>query len=137
MPLILTQNEVTVSGHVYADELGLSYEYPKRYRSRIVDGERFIYYRGRRSASGGTRPQAYLGHGRVGEVGAAPDGRLRCAIEAFVPFPSPLFFKTADGYLEPAANAYGGRAGLYFRTGVRVVPRPVYDRIVALGTGAA
>ena len=43
MPLVLTQNEATESGHAYADVLGESYEYPTRYRNRIREGERFVY----------------------------------------------------------------------------------------------
>ena len=54
MPLVLTQNELTESGHDYADRLGVEYEYPTRYRNLVRTGERFVYYRGRKRAAGGT-----------------------------------------------------------------------------------
>jgi hypothetical protein len=44
LPLVLTQNEATESGHQYADELGVAYEYPTRYRNAIRTGEPFVYY---------------------------------------------------------------------------------------------
>ena len=71
MPLILTQNESTESGHHYADELGVEYEYPARYRNRIRTGEPFVYYPGRRRVEGASQPQAYLGTGVVARFGRA------------------------------------------------------------------
>ena len=68
MPLVLTQNEATESGHTYADVLGIVYEYPRRYASLVQTGEQFVYYRGRRRATGGTQPQVYLGTGVVGTI---------------------------------------------------------------------
>ena len=38
MPLVLAQNESTESGHRYADELGVAYEYPTMYRKTIRSG---------------------------------------------------------------------------------------------------
>ena len=134
MPLILSQNEVTVEpGHDYADRTGISYEYPQRYRRVIVPGERFIYYMGRRRRSGQNGPQVYFGTGVIGEVRTSPtDGdRLECEILDYVPFEDPLFFKDFDGaYREPRAASHGG----YFRDGVRVVDEVIFDAILAAAT---
>jgi hypothetical protein len=45
MPIVLSTNEATASGHAYADITGAAYEYPRRYRRLITQGERFVYYR--------------------------------------------------------------------------------------------
>jgi hypothetical protein len=131
MPLILTQNEVTVQpGHDYADRTGVSYEYPQRYRKIIQPGERFIYYMGRRRRTGGNAPQVYFGSGVIGQVQPSPvDGeRLVCAILDYAPFAEHLFFKDAAGaYRETGAATHRG----YFRNGVRVIDETVFDSILA------
>lgn len=133
MPIVLTQNEATESGHTYADVLGRHYEYPLRYRNLIRPGERFVYYRGRRTRSGGTRPQVYLGSGVIGPTRPSGlEGRLVCDIEDYVPFPSSVPFKDAGGYLEPGAMSYA-KVGLFFRTGVRAIDEASFLRILQLG----
>jgi hypothetical protein len=130
--LVLTQNESTESGHRYADELGVEYEYPTRYRNRVRPGEPFVYYRGRRRAEGGLQPQVYLGTGVVGAIRPSEtEGRLVCSIEDFDPFPSPLPFKLDGDYLEPLGAVPPDRAGLYFRQGVREIDEETYARILA------
>src|SRR4051794_10323953 len=120
MPLVLAQNEATESGHQYADELGVAYEYPTRYQNVIQTGEPFVYYRGRRRADGGVQPQVYLGVGVVGQIGPSnAPGRLICSIENYTPFHTPVPFRDSDGYLEPIGSVPADRAGLYFRQGVR------------------
>jgi Protein NO VEIN, C-terminal len=132
VPLVLTQNESTESGHSYADELGVEYEYPTRYRNRIRTGEPFVYYRGRRRADGTLQPQVYLGSGVVGLIRPSRvEGRLVCAIEDFVPFAEPLPFKDAGEYLEPLGKIPPDKAGLYFREGVREISDDTYTRILA------
>ncbi len=134
MPLVLTQNEATASGHSYADVLGVSYEYPRLYQNLIRPGERFVYYRGRRRAVGGTQPQVYLGVGVVGHVHGSPtDGLLRCVVTDYEPFETPLPFKSGDAYYETPANGLGARAGLHFRRGVRRIAETDYERILQHG----
>lgn len=136
MPLILTQNESTESGHSYADELGVAYEYPTRYRNRIQTGEPFIYYRGRRRAEGGVQPQVYLGTGVIGEIRPSSNaGLLLCAIEDFERFREFVPFKLGGDYLEPIGKLPRERAGLYFREGVRSITEETFARI--LGVAAA
>ena len=132
MPLVLTQNESTESGHRYADELGVEYEYPTLYRNRIRTGEPFVYYRGRRRAEGGLQPQVYLGTGVVGAIRPSEtEGRLVCSIKDFDPFTSPLPFKLDGDYLEPLGSVPPDRAGLYFRQGVREIDEETFARILA------
>jgi len=81
VPLVLTQNEATESGHEYADRFGEAYEYPVAYRNLIRTGEPFVYYRGRKKAGGGHQPQVYLGVGVVGNIRPSPTpGRLICEV---------------------------------------------------------
>jgi hypothetical protein len=132
MPLVLTQNESTESGHSYADELGVEYEYPTRYRNRIRTGEPFVYYRGRRRADGSLQPQVYLGVGVIGAITPSTNAsRLVCAIEDFLGFNTPLGFKADGYYLEPLGKVPPERAGLYFREGVRVISEDTFARILA------
>jgi Domain of unknown function (DUF3883) len=132
MPLVLTQNEATASGHDYADELGVAYEYPTRYRGWVQPGERFAYYRGRRRPTGSLEPQVYLGVGVVGQIRPSPVmGRLLCAVEDFEEFSPPVPFKIDGAYLEPLGNVPPERAGLYFRPGVRRINEGTYARILA------
>lgn len=135
MPLVFTQNEVNLSEHAYADVLGETYEYPSQYRNLIQPGEQFVYYRGRRRASGRSATPSYLGVGIVSEVTPIGD-RFRCSITNFQPFTPPLPFKTGDGYLEPEANARTA-VGFYFQTGVRRLDQNAFDTMCALGLGTA
>lgn len=136
MPLVLTQNEVTESGHDYGDVLGVSYEYPQRYRNLISAGERFVYYRGRRTTIGPTQPQVYLGTGIIGPISpSSTEGLLTCLIEEYRPFRQPVPFKLGDDYLEAGAGKFGRRAGLYFRNGVRWISEREYLAILEEATG--
>jgi hypothetical protein len=132
MPLVFTQNVTTASGHSYADELGVAYEYPRRYRTWVQAGEPFVYYRGRRRPTGSLEPQVYLGVGVVGEVTPSPVlDRLICAVEDFEEFTPPVSFKIEGEYLENLGNVPPERAGLYFRPGVRRIDEGTYARILA------
>lgn len=134
MPLALTQNEETESGHDYNDVLGVRYEYPTMYRHLVEPGVEFVYYRGRKKKGGGTQPQVYLGAGKVGVVQpSSHTGRLVCLVEDYQPFQAPVPFKIDGKYLEAAAQPLGPRAGLYFRRGVRSIEGDIYRRICSLG----
>ena len=131
MPLVLTQNELTESGHSYADELGVEYEDPNLYRSLIQQGEPFVYYRGRKRADGSKQPQVYLGSGVIGKIEPSPrPGLLICDIEDFLAFNTPVPFKTDGDYLEPLGKVPASKAGLYFRRGVREVDDSTFRRIL-------
>lgn len=129
MPLRLTVNDRTLSGHEYDDVLGERYEFPTRYQQLIQPGVRFVYYRGRRRADGRSGRQEYLGAGVVGTVERSrrDPSLLVCRIEDWCPFTEPLYFKDAEGmWYEPG----GVHGGLYWRQGVREIPDDVFDHIV-------
>lgn len=134
MPLVFTQNEVNLSEHSYADVLGETYEYPSNYKNLIQPGEQFVYYRGRRRASGGSEVPSYLGVGIVSDVMLVGD-RYRCSITNFRPFDPPLPFKAGDQYREPGANSATAK-GFYFQPGVRRLDQAAYDAICESGIGA-
>lgn len=132
MPLVLTQNEVTESGHDYADVLGTTYEFPSRYLGLVEEGEAFVYYRGRRKKGKGNYVPAYLGKGTIGRVQeSSTPGRLTCRIEDYVAFAEPVAFRRDDKYLEGSAPPRGRLTGLYFRPGVRRIDELTYRRICA------
>lgn len=132
MPLVLTVNETTESGHRYADRPGQLYEFPSIYESLVREGERFLHYRGRRRAGGGRQPQVYLGQGIVGKTAPSvenPD-RLACQLIGYRAFTRPVPFRDSTGaYLEPG----GVRRG-YFQRGVRTIRNQDFDAIVELGS---
>jgi hypothetical protein len=129
MPLRLTANDTSLSGHNYDDIVGVRYEFPWRYRNLVQRGERFVYYRRRRRPGGRTQPQAYLGTGIVGEVRSSERyaDRLVCVVEDWQPFGNPLPFRDGDGRYYEAGAELGG---LYWRTGVRALDESAYERIV-------
>lgn len=131
MPLVLTQNEVNLSDLEYADVLGETYEYPARYRTLILPGEQFVYYRGRRRADGSTTTPAYLGTGVISRVSQIGD-RYRCTITNYQPFDAPVGFKDGQTYREPAANSRKA-VGFYFQVGVRALDQAAFDAICRAG----
>ena len=48
MAIILVQSEKTATGEFdhYQDETGKRYQFPSKYKNKILPGEFFIYYRG-------------------------------------------------------------------------------------------
>uniref|UniRef100_UPI0024320A37 protein NO VEIN domain-containing protein n=1 Tax=Gordonia paraffinivorans TaxID=175628 RepID=UPI0024320A37 len=126
MPLVFTQNEVTLSGHLYADVIGETYEFPSRYLRLIRSGEQFLYYRGRRRKAGRGN-QEYFGCGIVAEVFPSGD-RYQCSIADYHPFDPPVPFKSGDRYREPEANEIE-HVGLYFQLGVRRIDQKAFDSI--------
>jgi hypothetical protein len=134
MPLVLTQNEATQSGHSYADQLGVEYEYPTMYRNLIRTGRAFVYYRGRQRAGGGRQPQVYLGVGVIGDIRPSPNsGRLICTVEDVELFGSPVPFKLDGEHLEPLGGISPSVAGRYFQRGVREIDDETFRRILAVG----
>jgi hypothetical protein len=128
MPIVLAENEESESGIQYADHTGVSYQFPKIYRGLIKQGERFVYYRGRKKKGGGRQGQVYFGTGVIGEV--RPDGndveRLTCDIHDYRAFDPLVPFKQGkSAYLE----AGGSRRG-YFQRGVRAISDKEFAEIL-------
>ena len=129
MPLVLAESEVTAAGISYEDRTGVSYQYPSRYRRAIQPGERFVYYKGRRTLDGGRVGQIYFGAGVVGrcEADAKQPDRFTCEILDYRAFSAPVPFKDARGeYLESGAVRRG-----YFQPGVRAISDGDFARILA------
>lgn len=134
MPLVLAQNEKSAADVVYADKLGVSYEFPAGYRSRIIEGERFVYYRGKRKEDDSIQLPHYFGAGVIGKTTPSGAGRYRCTIVNYQPFEPVVPFKIDGRYLEPEANKRPSRhVGLYFQRGVRPIGQDVFDAICKLG----
>jgi len=131
MPIVLSTNEATASGHAYADITGAAYEYPLRYRKRVTPGERFVYYRGRRLPGGKTRRQSYFGTGVIGQITRSNEaGNLVAEVLDYRPFLTGVGLKWADdSYVEPGGVA-GGR---YYQVGVRPISEDVWTRLIDEG----
>lgn len=131
MPLVFTQNDVSVAELDYADVLGEVYEYPARYRTLIQPGERFVYYRGRRRADGSSQTPSYFGCGTVGEITEIGE-RLRCKVVDYQAFKRPVPFRAGDFYREPEANERKA-IGFYYQVGVRSIDERSFDEICEIG----
>lgn len=132
MPLILTQNEVTVSdAHDWKDIEGVQYHYPTKYRNKIKEGERFIYYQGVNRANGKKGEAHYFGTGTIGEIWQDPDpdrqagGKIAwfCKIEDYDRFSSPVLAKING------ENREKGPKNL-FRDGVRLADPTIFESIL-------
>ena len=138
MPIVLTQNETSYSGHEYADVFGSEYEYPSLYSSLVVPGTAFVYYRGTRSADGKRGPASYLGRGCIGATRQSPSSnqRLVATITELSVFGEPVYFKPDGIYLESDANQTDF-PGLYFQRGVRTITQADFELICRLGEAKA
>jgi hypothetical protein len=137
MPLVFAQNEKSAAGVVYADKLGVSYEYPARYRSLIREGERFVYYRGKRREDDSTQVPHYFGTGFIGKI-TQSGGLNRCAIVDFQPFDPIVPFKIGGRYLEQEANTkISKEVGLHYRQGVRKIDQEAFEAICKQGLKSA
>ena len=103
-PLVLVENERTAGGNYdhWQDATGERYQFPNGYKNKVLQGRRFIYYRGARKADGSRRTPEYFGHGIIGEVIEDPsnepdEGKSKrkwiAAISDFTPFIQPVEFK--------------------------------------------
>lgn len=135
--LVLVENEVTYGGKYdhWLDSTGESYQFPNQYRTKIVEGVRFVYYRGVRRADGRRGDAEYFGVGCIGSVWrdptvplAAPRSKWRwfCSVDHFKRFPKPVPSKVDGTYLEAIPNTMG------WRTGVRLISDETFERILRL-----
>jgi hypothetical protein len=133
MPLVFSMHEATVSGVVYTDVPFMSYEYPPTYRALVTPGERFVYYRGRQQADGGSQKQVYLGTGIISNCRPSHNGdRLVCDVLDGHEFDAPLFFRDAsNNHFEPG----GARRG-HFHSSVRWIDDATFARILSAADAA-
>ena len=136
MPLVLVQNEVTVSkAHQrWQDVTGEQYHFPNQYKNRVKPGTTFVYYRGVRRTHHRHATPEYFGCGVVGDVWIdaetvdLPKARRAwfCKIVDYVPFARSVPFKLEGTHLENIRpNLWG--------VGVREIDNGTYERILELG----
>jgi hypothetical protein len=123
--LIFTENE----GSKWNDVTGVHYHFPlSKYRNQILEGSRFIYYKG--SMQGGKKGTPYyFGTGVVGPVSidSTDPKAAYCRIVDYRAFQKPVSFKIDGQYLEDPQ----GRDN-YWRDGVREITEAIFQKILAL-----
>lgn len=128
MPVVLSQR--TWQGDPkYLDREGVIYHYPRQYRGRINDFERFIYYR---PAAGAMPSEAstYVGHGVLGASfeDFAHQHHWYVPIAWYEPFSRAVPLHDAGNFLETESGA-----GPQFQSAARVIRDTAYFRILAYG----
>ena len=137
MPIVLVQNERTVEEKYehWKDVTGVQYQFPNKYKNRIVPGTPFVYYRGKRRAQGKPGKPEYFGCGVIGAVwrdGEIPESDPKgkwawfCEIVDYLPFIRPVPAKQGDESIEKISKQY------LWRDAVRNLPTDAYDRILEL-----
>ncbi|MGC1381511.1 MAG: hypothetical protein WA814_10885 [Candidatus Baltobacteraceae bacterium] len=128
MPVVLSQR--TWRGDPkYLDREGVIYHYPRQYRGRITDFDRFIYYRPATGAAEQER-STYFGHGVLGvsiEDWARHD-HYYADIAWYEPFEQPVPIRQDGLYLETEAST-----GPQFQSAARQIRETAYYRILMLG----
>jgi hypothetical protein len=128
MPVVLSQRTWHADPK-YLDREGVIYHYPRQYRSRINDFDRFIYYR---PAAGATVDEAstYIGHGILGTsfVDWGRAGHWFVDIAWYEPFPEPVPLRVQDIFVETESPT-----SPQFQSAARSVRETAYYRILMLG----
>lgn len=128
MPVVLSQR--TWHGDPkYLDREGVIYHYPRQYRGRINDFDRFIYYR---PAAGAAPEEAstYIGHGILGisfeDWGRA--GHWFIDIAWYEPFAHPVALRAGEMFVETESPT-----SPQFQSAARPVRETAFYRILMLG----
>lgn len=128
MPAVLTQR--TWHGDPkYLDREGVIYHYPRQYRGRISDFDRFVYYRPANGAAHG-EAKTYVGHGILGtsfEDWGRP-GHWFTDIAWYEPFPRPVPLSDGAVYLETESLRPP-----QFQSSARPIRETAYFRILMHG----
>lgn len=128
MPVVLSQRTWHDDPR-YLDREGVIYHYPRQYRGRISDYERFIYYRPATGASEVER-STYIGHGVLGasiEDWARAD-HYYVDIAFYEPFTTPVSLRHNDLFVETESAA-----SPQFQSAARPIRETAYYRILMLG----
>lgn len=128
MPVVLSQR--TWHGDPkYLDREGVIYHYPRQYRGRINDFDRFIYYRPAAGAVPG-EASTYVGHGILGTAFEdwAHAGHWFMDIAWYEPFAQPVPLRSGDVFVETE-----GAASPQFQSAARPIRETAYYRILMLG----
>lgn len=130
MPAVIAENDESK----WADETGIRYHFPKRYRAILTQGTAVLYYKGKmkNKAYSDQRLTAnphYFGVARIGKVYADEDstkGDLFAVIEEFRPFESAVPISSDGAYFEQIPVKQESN---YWRNGVRSIDQLVFDDI--------
>ncbi|GAB4066196.1 hypothetical protein GCM10028777_18110 [Angustibacter speluncae] len=131
MPLVLVTDTPTLWESDYADIVGIQYEFPEQYRSYVLSGERFLYYRGSRGRGRGA--VGYFGEGVVGDVHASrKPGHLIARVHDV------QLFDTAVDIRDPGGNYWetGTARGTNWANGVRRIGEDVFEAISGAAASA-
>ncbi len=130
MPVVLSQRTWrTDADPKYLDREGVIYHYPRQYRGRINDFDRFIYYRPATGASEGER-LTYIGHGVLAasfEDWARPNHWF-VDVAWYEPFERPVPLRQNSEFVETE-----GSTSPQFQSAARQIRETAYYRILMLG----
>jgi hypothetical protein len=128
MPVVLSQR-TWHDDPKYLDREGVIYHYPRQYRGRINDFDRFIYYRPATGASTEER-STYIGHGILGtsfEDWARSDHYF-INVAWYEAFEQPVPLRQGDTFVETESAM-----SPQFQSAARPVRETAYYRILMLG----
>ena len=130
MPVVLSQRTWRADADPkYLDREGVIYHYPRQYRGRINDFDRFIYYRPATGAAEGER-LTYIGHG---VLAASFEDWARAnhwfvGVAWYEPFERPVPLRQNSEFVETE-----GSASPQFQSAARQIRETAYYRILMLG----
>lgn len=128
MPVVLSQR-TWHDDPKYLDREGVIYHYPRQYRGRINDFDRFIYYRPAAGASPDER-STYIGHGVLGlsiQDWARPD-HFFVDIAWYEAFDHAVPLRNGDVFVETESAG-----SPQFQSAARPIRETAYFRILMLG----
>ncbi len=128
MPVVLSQR-TWHDDPKYLDREGVIYHYPRQYRGRISDFDRFIYYRPAKGAVE-SEQSTYIGHGVLGiSIGDwARADHYFVDIAWYERFEHPVHLRHNDVYVETESAA-----SPQFQSAARPLRDTAYYRILMLG----
>jgi putative restriction endonuclease len=130
MPAVIAENDESK----WDDKTGVSYHFPKQYRSILTEGTVVIYYKGKMTNKAfsdqrlSTQPH-YFGVARIGQIHAdvnSTQGDLFAVIEDFKPFEAAVPIKLGGEYFEQIPVKLEKN---YWRNGVRSIDQAVFEAI--------
>ncbi len=128
MPVVLSQR--TWHGDPkYLDREGVIYHYPRQYRGRITDFDRFIYYRPATGAAPAEQ-STYFGHGVLGISieDWARSGHWFVDIAWYEPFAQPVPLRQTGTFIETESPT-----SPQFQSAARQIRETAFYRILSLG----
>jgi hypothetical protein len=128
MPVVLSQRTWHADPK-YLDREGVIYHYPRQYRGRINDFDRFIYYRPAAGAAPGEQ-STYIGHGFLGVSVEdwARSGHWFVDIAWYEPFERPVPLRQSDVFVETESPS-----SPQFQSAARPLRETAFYRNLSLG----